>query len=88
MRTMKARRGQRPLLQSREQAIGVSARRLAARTKKSLGSLRRQISDLFLPWQEIDESVNGAVDELLLAFDKFEKHINDSVQWLKEPEEE
>jgi hypothetical protein len=78
---------QRPLLQSREQAIGVSGRRLAARTKKSLAALRRTISALFLPWQEIDESVNGAVDELLLAFDKFEERINGSVEWLKEPEE-
>lgn len=78
---------QRPLLQSREQALGVSAKSLAARTKKSLGSLRQQITNLFLPWQEIDESVNGAVDELLLAFGKFEEHINGSVEWLKEPEE-
>lgn len=79
---------QRPLIQSREQALGVSAKRLAARTNRSLGSIREQIKNLFLPWGEIDESVNGAVDELLFAFDKFEKHIQGSVEWLQEPEEQ
>lgn len=84
---MRTPRAQRPLLQTREQAIGVSSKRLAARTKKSLAAMRRQIVGLFGPWQEIDESVNGAVDELLLAFDKFDDHINGSVEWLKEEEE-
>ena len=76
-----------PLLRTREQAIGVKSGRLAARTKKSLEAMRRQIETLYRPWAEIDNSVEGAVQELLVAFDEFQKHIEGSVQWLKEPEE-
>lgn len=79
---------QRPLLETREQALGVSAARLAARTNQSLATMRAQIERLYRPWQEIDESVRGAVDELLSAFDRFEEHVKGSVEWLREPESE
>jgi hypothetical protein len=75
-----------PLLRTREQALGISAARLQASTNRSLTSLRTQIESLFRPWAEIDNSVSGALDDLLEAFEKFENIVANSVEWLKRPE--
>lgn len=50
----------KPLLTSRERAIGVSGKRLAASTQRSLDSIRERIKALFGPWAEIDNSATGA----------------------------
>lgn len=63
---------------------GRTPARLAAQTKRSLDNIREQLGKLALPWDEIDNSVDGQLQELLSAFDKFERHVQDSVKWLEE----
>lgn len=69
------------------QAIGgnITPKQLGARTKRNLAYLRQKTEGLALPWSDVDNSVEGALSELMVAFDKFEQHINESVEWLNEP---
>ncbi len=59
-------------------------KRLAARTKRKMTSIRENIETLSAPWIEIDNSVEGALDELIAAFDEFERQIDGSVDYLLE----
>ncbi|MBO3274163.1 hypothetical protein [Pseudomonas schmalbachii] len=76
-----------PMIESRAQAIGVKPKVLAARTKRSLKSIRTAMEKLAEPWTDIDGSVETAQDELLAALDRFEEHINGTVEWLTEAAE-
>lgn len=69
---------------TRAEQLNIKPRVLAARTKKSLASLRERIKELSAPWIEIDNSIDGAQDALLAAFDQFEKDIDGSIEWLGE----
>ena len=75
-------------LETRAQRIGVKPKVLASRSKRSLASIRKSMEKLAQPYQDIDESVAGALDELLAAFDGFEQHINGTVEYLMEIPEE
>lgn len=72
------------LLPTRAQCVSVSPKTLAARTRRTLKSVRKQLQPLAQPYIDVDNSVEGALDDLLTAFDAFEKHIEDTVTWLNE----
>lgn len=63
----------------------VTPRRLAARTKRSLTSIRQRIEALSGPWIEVDGAVEFELESLLDAFDRFERTIDGSVKYLNEP---
>ena len=75
---------QRSLFVSRAQAIGIKPKVLASRTKRSLKTMRGQMENLATPWVDIDNSLSGALDDLLRAFDDFSKAVDESVSWLEE----
>lgn len=73
------------LFQSRARALGISPKTLAARTRRSLKVAREIIEKLALPYDEIDNSVEGALAPLLEQFSAFEQSILETVKWLEEP---
>ena len=72
------------LHRTRAEAISCKPKVLAARTKRSLKSIRERISKLAEPWAEIDDNLRLAVSDLLAEFDDFERSIDDTVEWLHE----
>jgi hypothetical protein len=72
------------MFETRAQALHIKPKVLAARTRKSLASCREQMMRLAAPWADIDNSVEGALQELLGAFDDFSKQIDETVDWLNQ----
>lgn len=72
------------LFPSRAQSLGVKPKVLLARTQKSLGHYRAAITQFASPYIDIDNSVQGALDDLMCAFDDFERHVRESVAWLND----
>lgn len=72
------------LIETRAEAIGVKPKVLAARTKRSLKGIRERISQLAVPWEEINDGLRLEVEELLAHFDEFERSIDETVEWLNE----
>lgn len=62
----------------------ISPKRLAARTKKSVANIREKTEQLAAPWADVDNSVEGALCQLMIAFDEFENRIDQSVKFLLE----
>lgn len=59
-------------------------KQLAAQTKRQMAQIRANIEKLSEPWADVDNSVDGAKDQLMAAFEDFERHINGAVQYLLE----
>jgi len=72
------------LFPSRAQALGVKPKVLLARTQQALAHHRERLSELARPFAEIDNSVDGALDDLLSAFDDFAAHVTQTAHWLNE----
>ncbi len=68
----------------RAMAGPMSPKKLAAVTRRSLNSARAKLERLAVPWQDIDNSIQGGLDVLLDAFDQFEREILAAVEWLEE----
>jgi hypothetical protein len=68
---------------SREKLYGVSAKRLAALSRRKLQAIRTLLAEIDAPWAEIDNSVIMDADELRAACDEFEKAIDRAVEYLK-----
>lgn len=72
------------MFETRAQALHIKPKVLAARTRKSLASCRDQMTRLSAPWADIDNSVEGALQTLLSAFDDFSRQIDETVEWLNQ----
>jgi|GEM_PF-6514352 len=72
------------LFPSRAQDLNVKPKVLLARTKKSLNHYRAKLEQLALPYIDVDNSVQWALDELMEHFDDFEKHVIGTAEWLNE----
>jgi hypothetical protein len=72
------------MFETRAQAIGISPKTLAARTRRTLTSVRKQIEALAVPWAEIDNSVLTEAQMLLRAFDAFDRYITETIDWLNQ----
>lgn len=72
------------MFESRAQNLGVKPKVLIARTRRELDHLRSRIDALATPWAEIDNSIDGAKSELMVAFEKFEQHVKSAEQYLSE----
>jgi hypothetical protein len=72
------------MFETRAQAIGISPQTLAARTRRTLTSVRKQIEALGVPWAEIDNSVLTEAQMLLRAFDAFDRYITETIDWLNQ----
>ena len=74
------------MFETRAQQIGLTGGRnpkaMAARTKKSLVSIRTRIEGLAAPYAEIDNGVELELQDLLNRFDDFEQKINETTEWL------
>ncbi len=74
------------MFESRAQKLGLvgarSPKQMAARSKRSIASIRSRIEALSAPYEDIDEGVRIELDELMAAFDQFEQKLNETVQWL------
>jgi hypothetical protein len=75
------------MMQTREKLIGVSGKTLAARTMRTVASVRAQVSGIGAAFEDVDNSVVGAAEDLLRQLDEFERTVRDSVEWLKLPPE-
>lgn len=69
---------------SRAQNLGIKPKVLAARTMKSIALQRERLTQLALPYAEVDNSVESSLQDLLAAFDTFAAHIKDTTQWLEQ----
>ena len=72
------------LFPSRAQDLNVKPKVLLARTKKSLAHHRQALEKIALPYIDVDNSVQWALDELMEHFDDFEKHVIGTAEWLNE----
>lgn len=63
---------------------GVTPKVLRARTTKSVAELRKRIEQLSAPYEEVDNSVQGALHILMAAFDQFEERIKETQRYLDE----
>ena len=75
------------MFESRAQTIlptGTTPKVLRARTAKAVAEIRKRIEQLSAPYAEVDNSVEGAVQTIMAAFDKFEDHIRDTQKFLEE----
>ncbi|WP_409562665.1 hypothetical protein [Hyphomicrobium sp. MC8b] len=74
------------LIPSRAETLGVKPKVILALTKKQLAFHRERLTSLAAPYADVDNSVHGALAELLHAFDEFEAHVTDTAAWLyREP---
>lgn len=65
-------------------AGNITPARLAARTKTAIAEIEKRIEALSLPYEDIDNSVMGAKDELAAAFEKFKLSILETQKYLEE----
>lgn len=72
------------LFPTRAQSLGIKPKVMLARTKKSLAHHREALTRLALPYADIDNSVESALQDLLAAFDEFEAHVIGTAEWLNE----
>lgn len=72
------------LFPSRAQSLGVKPKVLLARTQKSLSHYRAALTEFAAPYVDIHNSVQGALDDLMAAFDDFERHVRETVNWLNQ----
>jgi hypothetical protein len=72
------------LFPSRAQSLGVKPKVLLARTQKSLSHYRAALAEFAAPYIDIDNSVQGALEDLMAAFDDFERHVRETATWLNE----
>lgn len=79
-----ARRSQPTMFPTRAQDLGIKPKVLLARTKTSLAYQREALTQLALPYADVDNSVEGALQDLLAAFDAFEAHVIGTAEWLNE----
>jgi hypothetical protein len=70
------------LFPTRADNVGVKPKVLLARTRKQLAFHRKRLSELARPYAEIDNSVEGALTQLLSAFDDFQAHVIQTADWL------
>ena len=68
----------------RAMAGPMTPKKLAAVTRRSLNSARATLERLAIPWQDVDNSIQGSLDVLLEAFDQFEREVIAAVEWLEE----
>lgn len=75
------------MFESRAQLIlpkGITPKKLKAQTTRSVAAIKKRIEQLSAPYAEIDNSVEGAMHELMAAFEEFEHRINDTQRYLEE----
>ena len=77
-------RSTRSMFPTRAQSLGIKPKVMLARTKKSLAHHREALTRLALPYADIDNSMEGALQELLAAFDAFEARVIGTANWLTE----
>lgn len=70
------------LFPTRAQAIGIKPKILLARTRKALAHHRYALAKLAEPYRDVDNSVEGALLELLAAFDIFQGYLITTAEWL------
>ena len=63
---------------------GVTPKVLRGRTMKSLTSIRERIDALSLPYTDVDNSIEGAKQILMAAFDDFERRVQETQKYLEE----
>jgi hypothetical protein len=76
-----------PWFSSRAETIlptGITPKVLRARTTKSVAEIRKRIEQLSAPYEEVDNSIRGAVQVLTAAFDQFEERIKETQRYLDE----
>jgi hypothetical protein len=73
----------RNLFPTRAENLAIKPKVLVARTRKALDHHRERLSTLAAPYAEIDNSVSGALSELMAAFDDFEAHVMATADWLE-----
>lgn len=69
---------------TRAQMLNVKPKVLAARSLKTLASIRKQLPNLAAPWGDIDITVCMRVDQLMAEFDSFEQYVKAAIDYLNE----
>lgn len=75
------------MFESRAQLIlpkGITPKRLKAQSLRSIAAIKQRIEQLAAPYMEVDNSIDGAMHELMAAFDEFENRINETQRFLEE----
>lgn len=76
------------VLRTREKLLGVSGKTLAARTMRTVGSMRAQCVGIGMAFEDVDNTVTAAGEDLMAAFEAFETAVRDSCEWLKQSPDE
>lgn len=74
---------QKTVARTREKLIGVSGKTLAARTMRTVNSMRAQCTGIGMAFEDVDMTVVSAGEQLMAAFEEFEQAVRESVEWLK-----
>ena len=80
-------RHQPHMFPTRAEQIGVKPKVLRARTLKSLAYHRSGLERLAMPYTDIDNSLESALQDLLQAFDIFQTRVIETADWLNDPPE-
>ena len=72
------------LIPTRAQMLNVKPKVLAARSLKTLASIRKQFPNLAAPWADIDNTVCMRADQLLAEFESFERYVKSAIDYLNE----
>lgn len=70
--------------QTRAQEAGVSTKRLARKADRFAARVRAEGEKIAYEWAEVDNTVSGAVDELLAAVERFRTTIKEGIEYLNE----
>jgi hypothetical protein len=73
---------QKKMLATRAELIDVKPKVLAARVKRRIRTIRSQIEGIGAAFEDIDQTVVFEGEELLRAFNDYERTVNESVEWL------
>jgi len=65
---------------------GTTPKTLAARSRKAIAEIEKRIDELAMPYEDIDNTVEGARQELAAAFDKFKRQIMATQNYLEQSE--
>lgn len=65
-------------------AAGITPARLRARSMTAIAEIEKRIDALAAPYEDIDNSLQGARDELAAAFEEFKIRILDTQRYLEE----
>lgn len=70
--------------QTRAQAAGVSVARLRSQANKFAAVVRDKAGQIGHAWQDVDNTIPGATEELLAALERWEQEVKEGLEFISE----